>query len=256
MQVKKGIKIKLTKIDKGEKEEISDLVAREVSFSILLNEKKIATLQCTPDNYKCLGIGFLYSSGFIHEKKDILSIKIDNKNALMDLKMKDFTGTHNGSTKDFLQVGIYKIEKRKNKLRLKDFSLHIKKNQVFELMIKMQQKANVFQLTGCTHSCALANKNGIILFDEDISRYNTIDKIIGKAFLENRDTSDKIIFTSCRLTSGVLSKIISTKIPIVISRSAATDEAVKLAKQFGVTLVGFVRGEKMNIYSHPERIDL
>ena len=128
---------------------------------------------------------------------------------------------------------------------------------VYSLISGMQGRANFFKLTGGVHSCALVNKQGsIILFSEDISRYNTIDKILGEAFVNDITTEDKIILTSCRITSGILRKIIIGKLPIVISRAAPTDLAIKLAKRMGITLVGFVRGKRMNIYTHPERIEV
>lgn len=257
MQVKKGTKINLTKITKGKKEDTSDLVAKEVPFSIYLNGIKVVTLQCTPENYKYLGIGFLYTSGFLQEKSDIEFIEIDETRNMMDLKLKNISFTSEDIIKNNLQIGIYQTEKRRKEFLFNVRPLHIKKNQVFELMIDMQEKAEFFRSTGATHSCALADKNNLILmFSEDISRYNTIDKIIGETFLNNINTTDKIILTSCRVTSGILLKILSAKIPIIISRAAVTDYAIELAKKSGITLVGFVRGDKMNIYSHPERIKI
>ncbi len=121
----------------------------------------------------------------------------------------------------------------------------------------MQERAELFKLTGGAHSCALADKQGsIILFTEDISRYNTIDKILGEAFLKNIFREDKIILTSCRITLDILIKIAFGRVPIIISRAAPTDQAIDLAQRIGITLVGFVRGERMNIYTHPERIEI
>ena len=257
MKEKKGIKISLIKITKDKEEKVSDLVAREVPFSIFLNGTKIVTLQCTPENYRYLGVGFLYASGFIQKKENIQSIKIDDKQNLMNLKLKNASFIPEDTMKSSLQIGIYQTENRKKELPFNDFPLHIKKNQVFKLISKMQEKAEFFRLTGGTHSCALADINSsILIFSEDISRYNTVDKILGEAFIKDITMTDKIILTSCRITSGILFKIMSAKIPIIISRAATTDYAIKLAKQSGITLAGFVRGEKMNIYSHPERIEI
>ena len=123
-------------------------------------------------------------------------------------------------------------------------------------MHTMQEKAKLFKLTGGVHSCALADKQGsITLFTEDISRYNTIDKILGEVFLKDIPREDAIILTSCRITSDILIKIAFGKIPIIVSRAAPTDKAVELAKKLGITLIGFVRERGMNIYTYPERIE-
>ena len=89
---------------------------------------------------------------------------------------------------------------------------------------------------------------------EDVGRHNAIDKIIGEAFIKDIDLNDKIILTSGRISSEMLLKSAKVGIPIVISRSAATDLAIEIAKNLGITLVGFARGKKMNVYSNEQRI--
>jgi len=249
-------KISLIRIFKNKQEEIDDLVAREVSFSIILNGKKIVTLNCSPENYKSLGLGFLFTMGIIQGKKEIKSIKIDKGKSLMNIEIEEASSLKNIDLKD-IQMRVYQSEERKEKSIFNDFSLKIEASQIFELILEMQRRARLFKLTGGVHSCALANKNGdILIFKEDISRYNTIDKILGEAFINDIIMMDKIIVTSCRITSGILRKIIAARMPIIISRAAPTDQSIKLAQKAGITLGGFVRGKKMNVYSYPQRIKI
>ena len=256
MQERKGIKISITRISEGRKEKNFDLVAREILFSIFLNGKKIVTLNCTPENYKYLGLGFLFTSGILQKKEEIESIKINNEQSLISIEVKGVSFSSEDILKNNLPKKIYQPEAKEESL-FNDFSFRIKSNQVFKLISKMQERAVFFKLTGGVHSCALVDKNGsTILFTEDISRYNTIDKILGEAFLKDIPREDTIILTSCRITSDILIKIAFGKIPIIISRAAPTDKAVELAKKTGITLVGFVRGERMNIYTHPQRIEV
>jgi len=254
---KKGVEINLTRIKGNKREEISDLIAREITFTILLNKKKLVTLNCSPEKYKYLGLGFLYTSGILQKKEDIISLDINEKQNLMDIKIKGVSLSSEDIINSNLWIGSYQQpEEQEEDIVSIDSSLKISSSLVYSLISEMQEKANFFKLTGGVHSCALADKNGsIILFSEDISRYNTIDKILGEAFAGDIATENKIILTSCRITSGILKKIIIGKLSIVISRAAPTDLAIKLAKKAGITLVGFVRGEKMNIYAHPERIE-
>ena len=254
MKERKGIKINLTKITKDKKEEIYDLVAREVPFSVFLNRKKIVTLNCTPENYKYLGLGFLFTSGVLQKKTEIKSLKIDNEQNLMNIEVEGVSLYSEDILKNNLQIGIYQPEAKEESL-FNDFSFKIKSNQVFNLISEMQTRAKFFKLTGGVHSCALADKDGsILIFNEDISRHNSIDKVLGEVFINDIHTIDKVILTSCRITTGILRKIIVGKVPVIISRAAPTDRSIKLAQRVGITLVGFVRGEKMNIYTHPERI--
>jgi len=254
----KGAEVNLTRIKGNKREEISDLVARETTFTILLNEKKLVTLNCSPEKYKFLGLGFLYASGILQKKEDIISLDINEKQDLMDIKIKGVSLSSEDIINSNLWIGSYQQSEEQKETPLSiDTSLKISSSLVYSLISEMQERANFFKLTGGVHSCALVNKQGsIILFSEDISRYNTIDKILGEAFAGDINTEDKIILTSCRITSVILRKIIIGKLPIVISRAAPTDLAIKLAKRMGITLVGFVRGERMNIYTHPQRIEV
>ncbi|MBU4228655.1 formate dehydrogenase accessory sulfurtransferase FdhD [bacterium] len=255
---KRGVKVNLIRIKGDKKEKICDLVAREITFTILLNEKKLITLNCSPEKYKYLGLGFLYTSGILQKKKNIISLVINEKQGLMDIKMKGVSL----SSEDIINNNLWiascqQSEEQKDAPLPIDTSLKISSALVYSLISEMQERAGFFKLTGGVHSCALVDKQGsIILFSEDISRYNTIDKILGEAFVNDINTEDKIILTSCRITSGILKKIIIGKLPMVISRAAPTDLAIKLAKRMGITLVGFVRGKRMNIYTHPERIEV
>jgi len=254
----KGAEVNLTRIKGNKREEISDLVAKETTFTILLNKKKLVTLNCSPEKYKFLGLGFLYTSGILQKKEDVISLDINEKQGLMNIKIKGVSLSSEDIINGDLWIGNYQQPEEQEETPLSiDTYLKIGSNLVYSLISEMQARAGFFKLTGGVHSCALADKNGsIILFSEDISRYNSIDKILGEAFLNDITTEDKIILTSCRITSGILRKIIIGKLPIVISRAAPTDLAIKLAKRMGITLVGFVRGKRMNIYTHPERIEV
>jgi len=255
---KKGVEVSLTRIKGNKREEISDLVVRETTFTVLLNKKKLATLNCSPEKYKYLGLGFLYTSGILQKKEDIISLDINEKQGFMDIEIKDVSLSSEDIINSNLWIGSYQQPEEQEETSLSvDNSLKISSNLIYSLISEMQERANFFKLTGGVHSCALADINGsVILFSEDISRYNSIDKILGEAFVNDITTEDKIILTSCRITSGILRKIIIGKLPVVISRAAPTDLAIKLAKRADITLVGFVRGERMNIYTHLQRIEV
>ncbi|MBE3090962.1 MAG: formate dehydrogenase accessory sulfurtransferase FdhD [Candidatus Atribacteria bacterium] len=254
----KGVEVNLTRIKGNKIEEISDLVARETIFTILLNKKKLVTLNCSPEKYKYLGLGFLYTSGILQKKENIISLIIDEKQGLMDIKIKGASLSPEDIINSNLWIGSYQQSEEQKETPLSiDTSLKISSGLVSSLISEMQERSNFFKLTGGVHSCALVDKQGsIILFSEDISRYNTVDKILGEAFVNDISTEDKIILTSCRITSGILKKIIIGKLSMVISRAAPTDLAIKLAKRMGITLVGFVRERRMNIYTHPQRIEI
>jgi FdhD protein len=127
-------------------------------------------------------------------------------------------------------------------------------HQVLSLMKEFQQRSEVFKDTGGVHSAALSDGENIITFSEDIGRHNAIDKIFGECLWEEIPTRDRIILTSGRVSSEVLFKTAKRSIPIIISKSAPTDMAIRAALNLGITLVGFVRGKRMNVYANSWRI--
>ena len=114
--------------------------------------------------------------------------------------------------------------------------------------------SELFQKTGAVHSAGLCDPSKVLYYYEDIGRHNALDKLAGDVLLKEIDTRDKIATVSCRMSVEIIGKIIKTGIPIVISNAAPTLWAVKLADKAGLTIVGFARNNRFNIYTHEKRI--
>jgi len=250
----KGTRINLIRFERNEKAEVSDLVAREIKITIFVNKEKLISLSCSPGNYNYLAAGFLFTSGILQNKEDISSIKIGRR--FINVEIKNIPHSIKGITNSVsLKLSRQQTQKQVEPVAIICRNPKINPSAIYSLISEIQEKALFFKQSGSVHSCALADFNGsILLFSEDISRYNTIDRILGEALLTNISLKDKIMLTSCRITEGIIEKIISGNIPIIISRSALTDCAVKLAHQKGITMIGFARGERMNVYTHPWRV--
>ncbi len=132
--------------------------------------------------------------------------------------------------------------------------LTILPEQVLSLVGKVQEMSLQYRRTGGVHSAALCDAGEILVFSEDIGRHNAVDKVFGRCLMEEMDTAGRIVVTSGRMSSEIVLKVARRAIPVLLSRSAPTDLAVKLAAKLGVTLVGFVRGKRMNIYANEHRI--
>ncbi len=121
-------------------------------------------------------------------------------------------------------------------------------------MKEFQRRSDLYRTTGGVHSAALCDSEKILVFSEDVGRHNAVDKIFGRCLLEDIPTDDRMVVTSGRISSEILLKVARRRIPLIASKSAPTDLGVKLANDLGITLLGFVRGKRMNVYANRWRI--
>ncbi|SDY88940.1 FdhD protein [Proteiniborus ethanoligenes] len=250
----KGVDILRIKGDNISEEE--DVVIIEYPFTIFLDDEEIITLLCSPKSLEYLTLGFLQSEGFINSTEDIVSLRIDDKKGFSYVYTKDKkTLSHKLHGKRTITSGCGKgtlfynvIDSFKSKKV--DSSISIKLKDIKVLVKDFNKSSELFLSTGGVHSCALCSSKKIIIFEEDIGRHNALDKVLGKALVENIELNDKILLTSGRVSSEILIKTAKRGIPVLVSRSAPTSLSVDMAKELNITLIGFARGEKMNIYSN------
>ena len=130
----------------------------------------------------------------------------------------------------------------------------ISRTHILECISGLRATAPVFERTGCTHQAAFTDGKRIRYFFEDIGRHNAIDKITGAAMLDEVSLSHGALVTTGRLNSEMAVKALRARTPVLASRSAPTTNAIKLSENYGLTLVGFARAGRLNVYTHPRRI--
>ncbi len=254
-------KVEIIKVQDGKRENLNDTVAVEAPLTIILNDEQLITLLCSPDKLEYLAIGFLLSEGFVKTKGDIESILLDKKTTTVRIKIKALekieketvfgkrvitSGCGKGMTffdyRDFSQC-----EKIISGIKVSD-------DKILQLMGDFQKKSELFRETGGVHSAALSDGEKILLFAEDLGRHNALDKIFGQALSENIGLADKLVLTSGRLSSEITIKVVKRGLPMIVSPSAPTDLAVRIAKEMDLTLIGFARGRRLSVYSGAQRI--
>jgi FdhD protein len=133
--------------------------------------------------------------------------------------------------------------------------LQVSVGEILALTRDFQHRSETFRATGGVHSAALCDTSNILVFNEDIGRHNALDKVFGECLLNGIPTDDRLVITSGRISSEILLKVARRNIPVLVSKSAPTNLGVKMANELGVTLVGFVRGKRANVYTNTWRVN-
>lgn len=242
---------------------VEDTIVTEHPVTIMLNQQEFATLVCTPDHIEDLVIGFLASEGIIGSYRDIRGIRIIETNGYVFVdagKVDKFNQMFHSkryvtSCCGKSRQSFYFYSDAKTVKSFPASNVKVSFDDCFRLMSMMQQTATIFQTTGGVHNAALCDKNEIVLSRLDIGRHNALDKIYGYCLKNDVPLYDKIMVFSGRISSEVLVKVAKIGCEIVLSKSAPTELALKLADELGITTVGFIRNESLNVYTHPERIE-
>jgi formate dehydrogenase accessory protein FdhD len=134
-------------------------------------------------------------------------------------------------------------------------NLKVKAGVIQNCVNKLNFIAETFRKTGGVHIAAIYESDGsLIAFAEDVGRHNAVDKVIGLGALDKTDFSKSFLALSGRLTGDIVSKAAKVGLPIVASLAAAVDSGINIAKEVDLTLIGFVRGKRMNVYNCERRI--
>ncbi len=252
-------KILVTRLSEEGRSTLEDVVAREMPVTIVFNNQELVTLLASPKDLDYLAVGFLFSEGLIRNKKDVKKILVDNRKGVVRVETdKDAAQASETVFKRIITSGCGRgasfYSAADTEMAQVESQIQISVPDVLSLVHDFQYRSELYRTTGGVHSAALCDKRSILVFGEDIGRHNAIDKVLGECLLKEIVTDDRIILTSGRISSEILLKIAKRNIPIIVSKSAPTDLGVKLANDLGVTLLGFVRGKRMNVYTHDRRV--
>lgn len=234
-----------------------------------LCDKVISITMCTPGNDENLALGFLYTEGIIQSYHQVAKVDVgrsDNhhfvivtlaKEVQLDLSKLERNFYTTSSCGVCGKSSIDAIKTVRPEFGNDKFEIKLKPSIIYSLPQKLIQKQKVFQSTGGLHASALFNFDGeLILLREDVGRHNALDKLIGEA-LKN-DTiplNGSILLLSGRASFELIQKAYMADIKVIVAIGAPSTLAVKLATESDITLIGFLRQEKFNIYSSNYRID-
>ena len=251
---------KILRYDKGDWSEVNDLVTSERPLHIELNGKEFITLLCTPVQQEELTVGFLLSEGFLNspdqiqslelrKEEDLIRVKLSGVDFNMDERVKKVTLT-SGCGRGTILCDVMDAM---NEPRVNG-TICLTAEKIMDRMKDLQHRSSTYLKTGGTHSAAITDGDEIITFAEDLGRHNAVDKVLGHCFLNRIHVGDKAVLSSGRISSEIIMKVARSAFPMLATRAAPTDQVIRIAETLNITLIGFARGQRMNVYTCPERI--
>ena len=256
--------VDIVKIDisTGKVEKKLDCVAEEDPLHLFVNSTFWVTILCTPSNLKELAIGHLLSEGILKSVNEIENITVKEAENACYVKLKPGINVEDRIKLSRLHARVitsacgggssYQYT-GKNPYVKSD--LRVKAKTIFESVNQLNFKAEGFRQTGGLHVAAIYREDGsLVALAEDVGRHNAVDKVIGMAALNKVDFDNCFLALSGRMSGDVAFKAAKVGLPIVASLAAALSSGIAMAQSSNLTLAGFVRGKRLNVYTVPERI--
>nr|BBH94631.1 sulfurtransferase FdhD [Thermogemmatispora argillosa] len=254
-----------------------EALAVEEPLEVRLNQRSLAVIMRTPGHDRELALGFLFNEGLLRSPQEVLRVAeaVDADGLplpnVIDVTLRS-EGSPAGEPAAACQVTFerhFAVSSScglcgKNSIAdllssiapLEPDRLRIGVNVLYSLPERLRAAQAVFSHTGGLHAAALFSPEGdLLLLREDVGRHNAVDKLVGFGLLQsNFPYREHILMVSGRTSFEIIQKALYARIPCVAAISAPSSLAVELAEQAGITLVGFLRGHSMNVYTHPERL--
>jgi FdhD protein len=239
----------------GEWQEVEAEVIEEGQLTIFVNGLELAALMCTPRDPLQLALGFLANEELISDMDEVEILYACPGGGCVDIWLAHPTwqkprrriitsGCSGGQTFSDLSAAHDPIESDR----------HISPDQVGDLIAQLQSRESLYARARGVHTSALSDGEKLVVVAEDIGRHNTLDRLRGEALRSGIDTRGMILLSTGRISSEMINKAVKMGCPVVASRTSPTSLTVGLARAWNITLCGYVRRNRMNVYAHPERL--
>lgn len=230
----------------------------ETPVSLTVNGEVWLSFMCTPINLEALCVGFLYNEGIIESIAEVADARVcehgDNVDVWLNHAAEQPTSWRrtSGCTGGITAVDVLakpNVSFDRSNLRLSPEAI----GQLVEMLFESQA---LYRETGGVHTSALSDGEKVLLSAEDIGRHNTLDKIAGLCLMNKVSSADRILITTGRISSEMLQKAARLQVPVLISRTSPSSLSIEMAERYGITLIGYARKHRFNVYSSGERVGL
>jgi len=249
------------RVKNGNREVIAQSVATEVPCTIVVNGCEIATLMCTPTYLREFAVGYLFTSGMINEAGEVKKFYCDSTKWRIDVETTSPIDTAlldkriytSGCGKGVMYSSVIMLSSRYPI----DSMFSVTAECVSHCARWLLTCSSLYRETHGVHTAAISANGEIPSCPiDDIGRHNAADKVIGHALMNGYDFSSSLLVCTGRISSEILHKVKRCGIPLVLSRGVPTHQTVLMARDMGITVVGFARGGSLTIYSHPDRVTM
>jgi len=242
-------KVDIIKV-KGTPQHTKDLVAIDAKMELLVNGKILGKFYLSPENLEDFALGYLLDERYINslDEDEDIEITIESDRIKINLKKSKIQNMDEVSCYD----GWIHHDQS---IPLVNSNLKVGKDLIMDSYQRLIEEAKVWSKTGGTHVAALVGE-GKFIVREDVSRHVAVDKVIGAGLIDGIDFSQSFIVCSGRIPPDRVVKLANVGIPIMVTKAAPTIEGLKIGETAGITLIGFLRNGRFNIYTHPHRIVL
>ena len=233
-------------------------VAGEHPLTLYVDKREIVTLMTLGHAPEALIIGYLRNQRLVQSLEEIRSVQVDwetESAAVTTASGKELQLGKRTVTSGCGQGTVFgDLMEEIDQIKLRD-DVTLTDENLFVLLDRVRRHETIYKQAGAVHGCALADTQGeILMFVEDVGRHNAVDAIAGFMWLDRIDGSDKVFYTTGRLTSEMVIKCAQMRIPFLVSRSGLTHMGHEIAKKVGITMLGRASGKHFLAFTGRERI--
>lgn len=245
----------------GPAQRTDDKIVVEVAVTVMIDKIGSFTLMATPCDIEALAVGFAHAEGMIDSLDDVVAMSVSEKDPnVVGLEIADPSNVSAGRNMIVMSscglCGARTIEKRLEDTVPCGRTFTIRREVLLNITERLRDHQRLFADTGGSHAAGVFDGDGeFIAVAEDVARHNAVDKAIGKCILAGRSTVGCGLALSSRISFEMVSKAAMAGIELIAAVSAPSSFAVESAERWNMTLCGFVRGHRANIYTHPQRVE-
>jgi len=245
-------KLKTWKYDSVKNELINEtlIVIVEQSVDLVVNDRILLTFFCSPLDLDALALGFLWNEGIISGLDEIQSLSINSSLTRVDIIVENATD----KPQRVMRASSGATLMGQSEIGQLDNPFIINADVLVQLYDNFSTEQHLHKSAGGYHSAALSDGEKVNIIVEDLGRHNCVDKISGRFLLDGRSFTPQVVLLSGRISSEMIHKVLRLMAPIIVSRTTPTARAVDIADTYGITIVGYLRGQGFSIFTHPERI--